>query len=211
MLQQIHPEYDIPAGEQEDGPEPMNEDGSPFCFRAVAPVVLFGRNAPPPSKSVMQIQPSTVKLTPKRKRLSEAAAPRARTKTRKILVKKVRKEAAPSSPNPSSPVINQPAVVEVSSGEEPPCQKGSSSEVPEDVDAPIRALITLRDPGATILEDPSVSAVVPAASPSLQAPVVTTSLVGPCLKDPLPPQLLPIPLHESSFQNPPQIVQMSLD
>jgi hypothetical protein len=61
----------------------------------------------PPSKSVMQIQPSTVKLTPKRKRLSEAAAPRARTKTRKILVKKVRKEAVPSSPNPSSPVINQ--------------------------------------------------------------------------------------------------------
>jgi hypothetical protein len=85
----------------------MNDDGSPFCFQAVAPVVLFGKNAPPPSKSVMQIQPSTVKLTPKRKRLSEAVAPRAHTKTRKILVRKVRKEAAPSSPNPSSPVTNQ--------------------------------------------------------------------------------------------------------
>jgi hypothetical protein len=85
----------------------MNDDGSPFCFLAVAPVVLFGKNAPPPSKGVMQIQPSTVKLTPKRKRLSEAVAPRARAKTRKILVRKVRKEATPSSPIPSPPVANQ--------------------------------------------------------------------------------------------------------
>jgi hypothetical protein len=54
------------------------------------------------------------------------------------------------------------------------------------VDVPIRTLITLRDPGATILEDPSASAVVPAASPGLQAPVVTTSLVGPCLEGPSP-------------------------
>jgi hypothetical protein len=85
----------------------MNEDGSPFCFLAIAPVVLFGKNAPPPSKSIMQIQPSTAKLTPKRKRLLEAVAPRARAKTRKILVRKVRKEATPSSPVPSSPVIAQ--------------------------------------------------------------------------------------------------------
>jgi hypothetical protein len=85
----------------------MNDDGSPFCFLAVAPVVLFGKSAPPPSKSVMQIQPSTVKLTPKRKRLSEAVAPRARAKTRKILVRKVRKEATPSYPVPSSPVTIQ--------------------------------------------------------------------------------------------------------
>jgi hypothetical protein len=49
---------------------------------------------------------------------------------------------------------------------------------------PIRALITLRDPGATILEDPSASADVPAASPGPQVPVVTTSLVGPCLEGP---------------------------
>jgi hypothetical protein len=72
--------------------------------------------------------------------------------------------------------------VDVSSGEEPPCQKGSSSEVPEDVDAPIRALITLRDPGAAILEGPSASADVPVASPGPQEPVVTTSLVGPYLE-----------------------------
>jgi hypothetical protein len=52
------------------------------------------------------------------------------------------------------------------------------------VDAPIRALITLRDSSATILEDPSASADVPAASPGPQAPVMTTSLVGPCLEGP---------------------------
>jgi hypothetical protein len=85
----------------------MNDDGSPFCFLPIAPVVLFGKNAPPPSKSIMQIQPSAAKLTPKRKRSSDAVAPRARAKTRKVLVKKIRKEAAPSSPNPEIPVANQ--------------------------------------------------------------------------------------------------------
>jgi hypothetical protein len=74
--------------------------------------------------------------------------------------------------------------VDVSSGEEPPCQKGPSSEVPEDVDAPIRALIILCDPGAAILEGFSASADVPVASPGLQESIVTTSLVGPCLEGP---------------------------
>jgi hypothetical protein len=72
--------------------------------------------------------------------------------------------------------------VEVSSGEEPPCQKGSSSEVSKDVDAPIGALITFRDPGAANLEGPSASDDVPVASPSLREPIVATSPVGPCLE-----------------------------
>jgi hypothetical protein len=93
--------------QQEDGLEPMNDDGSPFYFLPVAPMVLFGKSAPPPSKSVMQIQPGTVKLTPKRRRSSEAVAPRARAKTRKVLVRKVWKETVPSSPNPASLVANQ--------------------------------------------------------------------------------------------------------
>jgi hypothetical protein len=54
------------------------------------------------------------------------------------------------------------------------------------VDAPIRALITLRDPGATILKDPSASTAVLTASPGLQAPVATIPLVGPCLEGPSP-------------------------
>jgi hypothetical protein len=52
------------------------------------------------------------------------------------------------------------------------------------VNAPIRALITFRDPGATTLEDPSASTVVPAASPSPQVPIVTSSPAGPCLEGP---------------------------
>jgi hypothetical protein len=74
--------------------------------------------------------------------------------------------------------------VDVSSGEEPPRQQGSALEVPEDVDVPIRALITLRDPDATILEGPSASVDVPAASPGSQEPVVTASLVSPSLEGP---------------------------
>jgi hypothetical protein len=72
--------------------------------------------------------------------------------------------------------------VDVSSGEEPLCQKGSSSEVPKDVDAPIRALITLHNPGAAILEGPSTSVDVPVASPGTREPAVAASLAGPCLE-----------------------------
>jgi hypothetical protein len=72
--------------------------------------------------------------------------------------------------------------VDVSSGKEPPRQKGLALEVPEDVDVPIRALITLRDPDATVLEGPSVSVDVLAASPGLQEPVVTASIVSPPLE-----------------------------
>jgi hypothetical protein len=39
--------------QQEDGSEPKNDDGSIFQFLPIAPVVLFGNNAPPPSKSIM--------------------------------------------------------------------------------------------------------------------------------------------------------------
>jgi hypothetical protein len=55
--------------------------------------------------------------------------------------------------------------VDVSSGEESPRQQGSALEVPEDVDVPIRALITLRDPDAIVLEGPSASVYIPAALP----------------------------------------------
>jgi hypothetical protein len=57
--------------------------------------------------------------------------------------------------------------MDVSSGEEPPCQKDSVSEVPEDVEVPIRALITLRDPDPTALEGPSTLIDAPVTSPGL--------------------------------------------
>jgi hypothetical protein len=69
--------------------------------------------------------------------------------------------------------------VDVSSGEEPPRQQGLALEVPEDVDVPIRALVTLHDPDAAVLEGPSASADVPAASPGTQEPVMIASLVSP--------------------------------
>jgi hypothetical protein len=49
---------------------------------------------------------------------------------------------------------------------------------------PIRALITLRDPGAAILADPSASADVLATSPGPQEPVVPASLVSPSMERP---------------------------
>jgi hypothetical protein len=48
----------------------------------------------------------------------------------------------------------------------------------------IRALITLHDPDAAVLEGSSASADVSAASPGPQEPVVTASLVSPSLAGP---------------------------
>jgi hypothetical protein len=67
-------------------------------------VVLFGKNAPPPSKSIIQIQPSTAKLTPKQKRSSDVVAPRAHTKAKKMLVRKIWKATRPSSASQEAPV-----------------------------------------------------------------------------------------------------------
>jgi hypothetical protein len=55
----------------------------------------------------MQIQPSTSKLTPKRKRSSDAVAPRAHTKVRKMLVRKIQKEVGPSSTSQEASIAGQ--------------------------------------------------------------------------------------------------------
>jgi hypothetical protein len=193
MQQQIHAEYEVPEEEvspsahcssswfcwipfiiplarlqQEDGPKPKNDDGSNFRFLPVAPIVLFGKNAPPPSKGIMRIQPSTAKLTPKWKRYSDAVAPRAHTKVRKMLVRKIRKDTGPSSTSQEAPTAGQvwitfliidplriyillwlhspflqSVVVDISSGKEPTCKKGSAAEAPEDFLAPVSALVTV--------------------------------------------------------------------
>jgi hypothetical protein len=69
-------------------------------------VVLFGKNAPSHSKSIMQIQPSTAKLTPKQRRSSDVVAPRAHAKTRKVVVRKIRKATGPSSTSQEAPVAS---------------------------------------------------------------------------------------------------------
>jgi hypothetical protein len=53
--------------QQEDGLEPKNDDGSTFKFLLAAPVALFGKNAPPLSKVMMQVQPDSMKLASKQK------------------------------------------------------------------------------------------------------------------------------------------------
>jgi hypothetical protein len=70
-------------------------------------VVLFGKNAPPPSKIIMWIQPDYAKPATKRKRASEIAAPRAQTKARKTTARKILKEAGPSSTDQEAPIINK--------------------------------------------------------------------------------------------------------
>jgi hypothetical protein len=93
--------------QQEDGLEPKNDDGSTFKFLPVALVVLFGKNAPPPSKVTMRIQPDSLKSASKQKRAFNIAAPRAQTKVRKMTVRKIWKEAGPSSTDQEAPIVNQ--------------------------------------------------------------------------------------------------------
>jgi hypothetical protein len=103
--------------------------------------------------------------------------------------------------------------VDVSNGEEPPRQKDSASEVPEDVEVPIRALISLRDPDPIALEGPSTLIDAPVTPQDLQEPVVTASIIGPSLERPAvasattnPPSKethLPEPTAASSAATPP--------
>jgi hypothetical protein len=74
--------------------------------------------------------------------------------------------------------------VDVSSGEEPPRQKDSALETPEDVEVPIGALITLCDPDPTALEGTSmqIDALVTPQDP--QEPVVAASIIGSSLERP---------------------------
>jgi hypothetical protein len=74
--------------------------------------------------------------------------------------------------------------VDISSREEPPCQKDSASEVPEDVEVPVNALITLRDPDPTTLEGPSALIDTPITPLGLQEPVVAASIISSSLERP---------------------------
>ncbi|KAK1626861.1 hypothetical protein QYE76_001176 [Lolium multiflorum] len=65
LLKQLDAEYNIPAEQQQDGPEPTRDDGSPFEFLPPAPVVLFCKSSPPLKKVVMQSQPISPKSASK--------------------------------------------------------------------------------------------------------------------------------------------------
>ncbi|KAK1606025.1 hypothetical protein QYE76_029698 [Lolium multiflorum] len=87
---------------QQDGPELVHDDGSPFKFFPPAPVVLFCKNSPPLKKVVMQSQPVSPKSASKSKVSSGPAAPRASIKAR-MAVRKVatRKTLKRQNPTPA--------------------------------------------------------------------------------------------------------------
>src|SRR3954465_5198043 len=83
--------------QQQDGPEPTQDDGSPFEFLPPAPVVLFCKDSPPLKKVMMQSQPISPKSASKSKVSPGPAAPRARRRTvRKVTIKKTLKRRSPS-------------------------------------------------------------------------------------------------------------------
>ncbi|KAK1616785.1 hypothetical protein QYE76_022302 [Lolium multiflorum] len=126
LLKQLDAEYNIPAEQQQDGPEPTHADGSPFEFFPPAPMVLFCKNSPPLKKVVMQSQPISPKSASKSKVSSGPAAPRASTKAR-TSVRKVaaRKTLKRRSPSPSQESLH--ASTEDNSSEETPSNRGDSS------------------------------------------------------------------------------------
>src|ERR1043165_3499738 len=86
--------------QQQDGPEPTNDDGSPFEFFPPAPVVLFCKNSPPLKKVLMQKQPISPKSASKSGATSEPAASRVPIKTRtgvkKLAARRILRRRSPS-------------------------------------------------------------------------------------------------------------------
>src|SRR3954469_16360946 len=89
--------------QQQDGPEPTNDDGSPFEFLPPAPVVLFCKNSPPLKKVIMQNQPTSSKSASKSGESSGPVAPRApRSAVRKVKKSAIRKPLKRRSPSSSN-------------------------------------------------------------------------------------------------------------
>jgi hypothetical protein len=103
--------------------------------------------------------------------------------------------------------------VDISSGEEPACQKDSAPEAPEDFLAPVSALVALQDPDPKALEGPMMPVDAPVTLQGPQEPVVATSVVSSSLEGPavtlstasLPPKgaCLQEPTAASSAVTPP--------
>ncbi|KAK1699377.1 hypothetical protein QYE76_016074 [Lolium multiflorum] len=127
LLKQLDAEYEIPAEQQQDGPEPIHDDGSPFTFLPPALVVLFCKNSPPLKKVVMQSQPISPKSSSKSRVSSEPAAPRAsikaRAAVRKVAARKTLKHQNPTPIQESS----HTSLDDNSSGEMQTSQGHSSS------------------------------------------------------------------------------------
>jgi hypothetical protein len=75
----------------------------------------------------------------------------------------------------------QSNIVDISSGEEPACQKDPAPEAPEDSLAAVSALITLQDPTPKAPEGPAMSVDASVTLQGLQELVVAALDVGPIL------------------------------
>jgi hypothetical protein len=69
-------------------------------------------------------------------------------------------------------------VVDISSGEEPACQKDSALEAPEDFLAPVSALVALQNPNPKALEGPTTPVDALAPVQDLHEPIVAASVIS---------------------------------
>jgi hypothetical protein len=74
--------------------------------------------------------------------------------------------------------------VDISSGEEPACQKDLAPEAPKDFLTPVSALVTLQDPIPKALEGLATPVDASVTLQGLQEPVVAASDVSPSLEGP---------------------------
>ena len=93
--------------QQQDGPEPVANNGEPFHFLPSAPDVLFCKGSPPMKKVIMTTRPDSPQSASKRRQFSGSAAPQVPTKKRKIFTRRVIKKTAQPSPSPSDSNTNQ--------------------------------------------------------------------------------------------------------
>ena len=93
--------------QQQDGPEPVANNGEPFHFLPTAPDVLFCKGSPSMKKVIMTVQPDLLQSAFKRRQASAVVAPRVLTKKRKMITRRVIKKPAPASPSPSESNTNQ--------------------------------------------------------------------------------------------------------
>ncbi|KAK1608931.1 hypothetical protein QYE76_032604 [Lolium multiflorum] len=127
LLKQLDAEYDIPAEQQQDGPEPVHDDGSPFTFLPPAPVVLFCKNSPSLKKVVMQSQPILPKSASKAECLLGQLPPEPqREQQRKVAARKTLRR------HTSSPAQEIPhtSTQEISSEDTQSGREDSSSGTP---------------------------------------------------------------------------------
>ena len=93
--------------QQQDGPEPVANNGEPFHFLPTAPDVLFCKGSPSMKKVIMTVQPDLLQSASKRRQTSPNVAPRVPTKKRKMIARRIIKKTAQSSPSPSDSNSNQ--------------------------------------------------------------------------------------------------------